>query len=90
LIRASVRETLAIRGLLLVGDKSTTILTGGHVLRECRKCNQIVDLRLKSMPFMDVTFSASRRRSMKLEISIQELIRRKGAFEHVDTLFVAN
>ena len=34
LMRARVDAMIAIRGLLLVGDFSTTILTGGRVLRE--------------------------------------------------------
>ena len=29
----------AIHGLLLAGDSSTTILTGGHILRKCCKCS---------------------------------------------------
>src|SRR5437660_4206150 len=39
LMRPTAPAILAIRGLLLVGDFSTTILTGGHVLRECSKCS---------------------------------------------------
>jgi hypothetical protein len=58
LIRARVRETLAIRGLLLVGDLSTTILTGGRILRKCCKGSYGAELRLKEMAFVDVTFSA--------------------------------
>src|SRR5271170_2215103 len=55
LIRFRVREILAIRGLLLVGDFSTTILTGGHALRNinfnCCKCAGGADLWLKETPF---------------------------------------
>jgi hypothetical protein len=48
LIRASVRETLAIRGLLLVGDSSTTMLTGGHILRKYSKCSNRAELQWHS------------------------------------------
>jgi hypothetical protein len=37
LIRRNAQEILAIRGLLLVGDFSTTILTGGCFLRKRNK-----------------------------------------------------
>jgi len=53
-----VRETLAIRGLLLGSDIDTTILTGGCVLRKCCKYSYGAELRLKEMAFVDVTFSA--------------------------------
>src|SRR6266478_1821838 len=45
LIRSNPAGTLAIRGLLLVGDFSTTILTGGYVLRKCSKCSNCANLR---------------------------------------------
>ena len=57
LIRSRTDETLTIRGLLLVGEQSTTILTGGHVLRKCRKCSYGAELRLREMPFGRVPFS---------------------------------
>ena len=56
MIRASTPETLAIRGLLLVGELSTTMLAGGHVLRECCKYSHGADLRLKEMAFIRSTF----------------------------------
>jgi hypothetical protein len=37
LMRSSVDATLAIRGLLWVGELDTTILAGGCVLRKCSK-----------------------------------------------------
>src|SRR5215213_9275823 len=51
LMRATAPAILsAIRGLLLVGDSSTTILTGGYVLRECCNCSDGAGLRLILMP----------------------------------------
>jgi hypothetical protein len=50
LIPAQAPAILAIRGLLLVGDFSTTILTGGRILRKCLKYNENSGSRLKLMP----------------------------------------
>src|ERR1039458_1457078 len=50
LMRCNDDAILAIRGLLLVGDFSTTILTGGHVLRKCCNHSQCADLQLIFMP----------------------------------------
>jgi hypothetical protein len=47
LMRSSVDATLAIRGLLWVGELDTTILAGGCVLRKCSKYSYVAELRLK-------------------------------------------
>ena len=51
MIRCRDEAILAIRGLLLVGDLDTTILTGGYVLRKSSKYSVGAELRAKRMAF---------------------------------------
>jgi hypothetical protein len=59
-MRPRTPEILAIRGLLLVGELSTTILTGGYILRKCYKYSRSQELWLKLMPFVILEFSLHR------------------------------
>src|SRR2546423_10308603 len=58
LMRDSAETILAIRGLLLVGDFSTTILTGGYDLRKCSKSSYGAELRINLMALRNVPLSA--------------------------------
>ena len=49
LMRRNAAAILTIRGLLLVGDFSTTILTGGYILRKCSKSSYGADLEVNLM-----------------------------------------